>query len=165
MSISINWETKVIMVPRLDMGLAQSFPSEIRNLNLNSFRLELKALEASPAGVPYLDTHKHNTIVTLGGVTFARLIELVNNYVVEFEDGQYAVNLIGANSNVGDNVVVNQVSVRSANSAGLVEVAGSTAVTPANVAAQVRLELAVELARIDVILSTRATPADIVALS
>lgn len=38
-----------------------------------------------------------------------------------FEDGQYAVNLIGANSNIADRVNVNQVSVRSANSAGLVQ--------------------------------------------
>jgi len=35
------------------------------------------------------------------------------------KDGQYAVNLVGANSNVGDVVNVNQVSVRSSNSAGL----------------------------------------------
>ena len=44
---------------------------------------------------------------------------MINGYTVTFEDGQYAVNLVGANSNVGDRVNVNQVSVRSANSAGL----------------------------------------------
>ena len=64
-------------------------------------------------------THSHNTSVTVGGVTLARVIEMINGYSITFEDGQYAVNLVGANSNVADVVNVNQVSVRSANSAGL----------------------------------------------
>jgi hypothetical protein len=48
-------------------------------------------------------------------------VVIVNGYTITYEDGQYAVNLVGANSNVADNVNVNQVSVRSANSAGLVQ--------------------------------------------
>jgi hypothetical protein len=92
----------------------------IYTLDLNYFRLALKSLEDSPEGMMFPDTHRHNTVVTLGGVEYARLVEIINGYTVEFEDGQYAVNLVGANSNVGDKVVVNQVSVRSANSAGLV---------------------------------------------
>jgi hypothetical protein len=67
----------------------------------------------------YPDTHRHVAPVSLGGVTLARIIEIINGYTVTFEDGQYAVNLVGANSNVGDVVNVNQVSVRSANSVGL----------------------------------------------
>jgi hypothetical protein len=49
------------------------------------------------------------------------VIEIINDYTVTFEDGQYAVNLVGANSNIADRVNVNQVSVRAANSAGLVQ--------------------------------------------
>ena len=67
----------------------------------------------------YPFTHNHNTEVTLGGVTLARVVEIVNGYVVTFEDGQYAVNIVGGNSNVGDRVTLNQVSIRSANSTGL----------------------------------------------
>ncbi len=119
MAISINWGTKVVNIPRLDMTLIQSVPTEIRQLNLDSFRLILKDLEDSDDGMAFEKTHKHNTSVTVGGVTLARVIEIVNGYSVTFEDGQYAVNLVGANSNVGDVVNVNQVSVRSANSAGL----------------------------------------------
>jgi hypothetical protein len=118
-AISINWGTKVINIPRADMTLIQSSPTEIRQLNLDSFRLILKDLEDSEDGMAFEKTHKHNTSVTVGGVTLARVIEIVNGYTVTFEDGQYAVNLVGANSNVGDIVNVNQVSVRSANSAGL----------------------------------------------
>jgi len=121
MAITVNWTTKVINVPKADLTLVQSVPTEIRSMDLNWFRLSLKDLEDDPfEGVPFLDTHRHNTTVTVGGVELARVIEIINGYTVTFEDGQYAVNLFGANSNVGDVTNVNQVSVRSANSAGLV---------------------------------------------
>jgi len=127
-AVSIDWGTKVINVPRADMTLIQASPTEIRELNLNSFRLELKSLEESVDGMPMLDTHRHNPPVTVGGVDLARVIEIINGYTITFEDGAYAVNLAGANSNVGDRVNVNQVSIRSANSAGLVTSAGIEAI-------------------------------------
>jgi hypothetical protein len=120
--VYIDWANRIIFIPKQVTTLVQASPTEIRELDLNAFRLKLKDLEDSPEGMPYLDTHRHNTSVTLGGVTFARLVEIINDYTITFEDGQYAVNLVGANSNVGDRVNVNQVSVRSANSAGLIEV-------------------------------------------
>ena len=120
MAITVNWVTKVISVPKADMTLIQSSPTEIRELNLNTFRRTLKDLEDDVEGMPYLDTHRHNTEVDVGGLTLARVVEIINGYTVTFEDGQYAVNLTGANSNVGDVVNVNQVSVRSFNSAGLI---------------------------------------------
>ena len=119
MALSVDWPTQVVTVPRTDMLLAQSSPTEIRELNLDDFRLELKSIEASVEGMPFLDIHQHNPPVTIGGVTLARVVEIINGYTVTFEDGQYAVNLVGANSNVADVTNVNQVSVRSANSAGL----------------------------------------------
>ena len=124
MAISINWGTKVISVPRAYCTLVQSVPSEIRTMDLNTFRLALKDLEDGEAGINFPDTHKHNTEVTLSGITFARVIEIINGYTVTFEDGQYAVNLTGANSNLSDVINVNQVSVRTSNSAGMVSQAG-----------------------------------------
>ena len=123
MPLSIDWPTKVITVPRADMTLIQAAPTEIRELDIDAFRLELRAIE-DDVGMPYLHTHNHVAPISTGGVTLARVVELVNGYTVTFEDGLYAVNLVGANSNVGDSVNVNQVSVRSANSAGLIQ-AGS----------------------------------------
>jgi len=119
MAISVDWGAKIINVPRADMTLLQSVPTEIRQLDLNAFRLELKNLEAEFQGSPFVDTHRHNTTVEVGGVILARVVEIINGYTVTFEDGQYAVNLTGANSNVGDVVNRNQVSVRTSNSAGL----------------------------------------------
>ncbi len=101
------------------MTLVQTTPTEIRELDINTFRLALKDIEDNAGGVPFVDTHRHNTIVTVGGLTLARVVEIINGYTVTFEDGQYSVNLVGANSNIGDRVNANQVSVRSYNSAGL----------------------------------------------
>jgi hypothetical protein len=121
MAISINWATRVIFVPKSDMTLIQSSPIEIRELNLNTFRLALKDLEDSEEGIMFPYTHVHNPPVVVGGVTLARVVELVNGYTVTFEDGNYAVNLVGANSNVADKVNLNSVSVRASNSAGLIQ--------------------------------------------
>lgn len=119
MAITINWKDKIINVPRADMLLIQSVPVEIRQLNINDFRLILKDLEDDAEGMTFLDTHRHNTTVMVGGALLARVVEIINGYTVTFEDGQYAVNLVGSNSNIGDVTNVNQVSIRSANSAGL----------------------------------------------
>jgi hypothetical protein len=118
--VSINWVTRVISVPRNGLDLVQLTPTEIRNLNLDEFRRFLKNLEDDVEGMPHDRTHNHNTEVLLGGITYARIIEIINGYTVTFEDGQYAVNLVGANSNIGDITNVNQVSIRSQNSAGLI---------------------------------------------
>jgi len=80
----------------------------------------LRDLEDSEEGMPFQRTHDHVAPIDVGGVTLARVVELINGYTVTFEDGQYAVNIVGGNSNIGDNVNVNQVSIRSANSAGLI---------------------------------------------
>lgn len=120
MAISIDWSTKVISIPRTDLTLIQLSPTEVRELNTDAFRLELKALEATFYGMAYEKTHTHNPPVQVGGVELSRVIEIINGYTITFEDGQYAVNLQGSNSNIADVVNVNQVSIRSGNSAGLV---------------------------------------------
>lgn len=119
--ITIDWKNRIIYIPRFALFQVQSSPTAIYELDLNAFRLKLKELEASEDGMIYPHTHEHNKPVTVGGVTLARVIEIVNSYTITFENGQYAVNLIGGNSNIADKVNVNGVSVRSANSAGLVE--------------------------------------------
>lgn len=124
--ISINWPTKVIYVPK---NYLTSLGGASYSLDVNQFRLDLKALEASE-GIPYLSTHDHNTEISIGGLTLARVVALINGYTVTFEDGQYSVALVGANTNIGDFVNLNQVSVRSSNSAGLI-VQSATGIQPA----------------------------------
>ena len=118
----IDWGTKIIHVFKSDMILTQSTPVEVYQLNINDFRLGLKNLEDDPEGMPFPTTHNHVAPISVGGVDLARVIEILEPYTVTFEDGQYAVNLVGANSNIGDRTNVNQVSIRSANSAGLPDI-------------------------------------------
>ncbi len=120
MAISIAWgSTFIIFIPRADMPIVQVSP-EIRELNVDAFRLELKALEASADGEPWPDTHRHVTQTVLSGATYARLVEILPPYFVEFEDGQYSVRASGANHNILDVKINNQVSLGVQNSAGLV---------------------------------------------
>jgi hypothetical protein len=133
MSITIDWGTSTIHVPKSYMTLVQSVPSEIYQLDLNQFRLTLKSLEDTDDGMAFLRTHKHNTEVEVSGVTLARVVEIINGYTITFEDDQYRVNAVGANSNIGDVVNVNQVSISTANSAGLITVSGGTSLTAQDV--------------------------------
>ncbi len=120
--IEVYWGSRIIYVPKDydGMSLVQLLPQEIYDLNCNQLHLDLRDLEDSDDGMPALDTHWHQTELTFAGITFARLIQIINGYTVTFEDGQYAVNLQGANTNIADVTNVNQVSVRSFNSAGLI---------------------------------------------
>jgi hypothetical protein len=133
MAISIDWATKIIHVSKADMVLAQSVPFEVYTLDIDDFRLALKDLEDDDEGMVFDTTHSHNTEVQLGSVKLSRVVQLINGYTVTFEDGQYAVDLIGANSNIGDKVNLNQVSVRSYNSGGLITVTSGSGVTPQDV--------------------------------
>ena len=118
--ISIDWGTRIISIP-------QSFLSLIGgtnyNLDTNAFRIALKDLEDSEAGMVHPQTHNHNTTVGLGGIDYARIIEIINGYTITFEEtgSPYAVNLIGSNNNILDVVNLGTVAIRSNNSAGLVQ--------------------------------------------
>lgn len=116
MAISIDHTTRTIFVPKTDLT---PLGGALYMLDVNDFRLWLKDWEDSEEGIDMPDTHKHNTEVVLGGVTLARVVEIINGYNITFEDGQYAINLGGANNNLADVTNVNSVSIRSNNSAGL----------------------------------------------
>lgn len=119
MAISINWSTKVISVPQ---SYLTNLGGGIYELNLDQFRLDLKSLEDSEEGMIFPATHNHVTILTLSGVTYARAIEIINSYTVDFEDGTYTVKCVGANHNIGDVKVVDNVSLIIGNAAGLIQV-------------------------------------------
>lgn len=126
--VEVLWESKIIFVPKSVMPVSQTVPSEIRTLNVYDFHGYLRDLEASDSGVLYQPMHTFNPALDLGGVTLAPVVSIINGYTIVFEDGQYAANIVGGNSNIADVVNLNQVSVRSANSAGLQNVS-----TPTNV--------------------------------
>ena len=113
---TINWVTRVITVPQ---SFLTYISGALYELNVNDFRKALKDIEDSE-GMPFVDTHRHSTEVTLSGITYARTLEIINGYTVTFEDGQYTVRCVGANHNLADVKNLNQVSLIIGNSAGLV---------------------------------------------
>ena len=119
MAISVDPLTDEIYVPKADLTLIQASP-EVRELDVNAFRLWLLDWEDGEDAIPRPKTHTHNTEVTLAGLTYARIVEVLSPYTVEFEDGQYTVNCVGANHNISDKKVANQVSLIVNNAAGLI---------------------------------------------
>lgn len=131
--ITIDWgNTYKIQVPKSYLTLVSG---TLYELDTDQFRLDLKALEASEDGMPFPKTHDHNTQYSVAGVTYARSIEILSPYSVEFEDGAYSVRLTGSNNNIFDIqngiLVQNQVQVIPTNSAGLI--AAGSAVLPSDV--------------------------------
>ena len=78
MAISVDWATKVVSVPKADLTLIQSSPTEIRQLNLEDFHLWLRGAEASEDGNPFDIIHNYNLEVLLGGITYAAVMEIIN---------------------------------------------------------------------------------------
>lgn len=122
MATSIDWHSKVINILRADMLLVQSVPIEVRQLNIDDFRKELNDLSDDEDGMWADTTHIHYPPVEVAGVNLARVVQIINDYTVTFENGAYAVNITGGNSNIADVVNINNVSVRTANSAGLMDI-------------------------------------------
>lgn len=138
MATTIDWGTKIITVEQADMVQTQTSPPiDIYQLNVNDLHEDLRLLEASALGMANVRTHTYRAPVTLSGVTYARLMEIINGYTVEFSpDGSttpYVVQVVGGNSNVGD-VIRPQpgVSVQVANSAGLQDAESLQAASFAN---------------------------------
>ncbi len=120
MALSMNWDTQVVTVPQADLT---SLGGGVYELDVDAFRLALKDLEDSEVGMAFPATHRHNTEVTLSGVTYARTVEMINGYTVSFENTgtPYVVSCVGANHNLGD--VTNfdgGMSLLIGNSAGLI---------------------------------------------
>lgn len=116
MAISVDEVTKVITIPQADLLFVSA---GIYQLDTDALRLELRNWESSVPGSWRSITHKHNPPVTVGGVSLARVVEVINGYTITFEDGQYRVILVGSNNNILDIANVNQVSIAPTNSAGL----------------------------------------------
>jgi hypothetical protein len=131
MAVTIDWANKIINIPRSDLTL---ITGTLYELDTNWLRLQLKNLEDDEEGQVFPDTHRHNTEVTVAGVTYSRFIEIINGYRIRFTpDEQYTVRLSGSNNNFFDVengiLMQNQVQVIATNSAGLQKVLAGSGVT------------------------------------
>ena len=120
---SIDWTTFVITIPQSYLTLVSG---TFYSLDTDQFRRDLRDIEDNTDGIVHPITHNHNTEVTVAGTTLARQVLVLNPYSIEFEDGQYSVQLTGSNNNIFDVAAgilnQNQVQVIPGNSAGLTAV-------------------------------------------
>ena len=122
MALSIDYSTYIIFVPKTYTQFVSTDPQtglEVRQMDLTIFAQDVADLQDDPEGAWAATAYEYTSPVSVGGVQLAPVVIILSPYTVEFEDGQYAVNLVGANTNVQDKVIVNQVSIRPNNSAGL----------------------------------------------
>ena len=119
---TINYLTKVISVPQSFLTFVSGV---LWTLDTNAFRIALRDLEDNEAGEPQPITHNHNTSVLLGGVQYARVIEILSPYTITFEETgtPYIVSLAGSNNNILEKTNLGTVQILSNNSAGLINVA------------------------------------------
>jgi hypothetical protein len=119
MAISINWGTKVIYVPKVDLTLVSGTDY---TLDVSDLWRALKDLEDGEDGIPCPDSHVNYAPIVLGGISLARVVEIINGYTITFEDDHYGVTIINGNTNIADVLNRNSVSVNTQNSAGLVSI-------------------------------------------
>ncbi len=122
MALTVDWPNKLITVNQSDLTLISGTLYEMDTESY--FRTQLMALADDDAGMAWPYPLRHNTEVTVAGTTYARTIEVINGYSVQFlPNSQWSVRLIGSNNNIWDVqnsvLVQNQVQVIPTNSAGL----------------------------------------------
>ncbi len=136
MAISIDWATKTISVPQADLTLIGGTLYEMNTET--DFRQAINDLMDDEEGMPFIDPIKHTQELVVGGITYARGIEIINGYSVTFTpDSQWSVRLVGSNNNIFDveNGILNQnqVQVIPGNSAGLQIVVSGSGVLPGDI--------------------------------
>lgn len=124
MALSLDPATKLITVPQADLTFVVG---QLYSLDTDAFRKNVMALLASEDYIWMPDAYVHNTQVTVAGTTFARTLEFINGYSIQFENtgGAYTVRLEGSNNNIFDveNGILTPtplVTVVPTNSAGLI---------------------------------------------
>lgn len=121
--MDVDWPTGVITVYKTDIFMS-FVGGTVYNMDTDGFRLALKDAEDNEDGIIFPKTHSHNTSVSLGGIQYARVIEILSPYTITFDDtgGAWVCNLNGSNNNILDVTNLTSVQVRSNNSAGLINV-------------------------------------------
>ncbi len=124
MAISINQSTRLISIPQADLTLVSG---ALYTLDSNQFRNDVMSILDDATHIWLPDAFRHNTEVTVAGTTYARTIEFINSFSIQFEDtgSAYTVRIEGSNNNIFDAengilIPTDKVTVIPTNSAGLV---------------------------------------------
>lgn len=119
--LSVNPSTYVITVPQSFLTFVSG---STYSLDTNAFRIALRDFEDSEKGIAMPKTHTHNTQVTLGGIQYSRVLEVLAPYTITFEEtvNPYVVSLTGSNNNILERTNLGSVQILANNSAGLINV-------------------------------------------
>lgn len=132
MSYTINWITKVISIPTIDL----TFVSGTRySLNMADFLTEIRRLEWDPTEglwAPAIVDHT-NTRYDFAGVNYAPFDEILNGYTIQITGIATRVDLLGSNNNIVDVFIATGISLVPSNSAGLQIVIAGSGVTPGDI--------------------------------
>jgi len=163
--LSIDWPNRIIYVPPGYLTLVSSSPTLIYELDVDQFRLDLKALEDDEQGMMWSDTHVHSSDRSLSGVDYPPFVEFINGYRIVFLPtfvtgtqgvltAPYIVRLTNANTNIQDVVMHNpfdawgrdttpaEISVAPSNTASLVNLTEMTELLAETIAAKVQATIA-----------------------
>lgn len=140
MAFSVDPITHLITIPQTDLTFISG---TLYQHDTDAFRLELKTWEATLVGMAHQKTNDHNTEVTIAGIIYARSINMLSPYTVEYENGFYSVILAGSNNNIWDIqsglLFQNNVQVIPGNAAGLIVAeTGTSGLTPQESAALIQ---------------------------
>jgi len=115
----IDWANKIVHIFKTDMVQVEQPPNEGWKLDMVWFKKAIGDRMDDVDGQVYPDIINHYPAVQLGGTNLAPVVEIINGYKVHFENGQYYVLLNGSNTNLMEHVILNDVSIRSNNAAGM----------------------------------------------
>ena len=105
MALSIAYDTKLISVPQADLTFVSG---TLYTLDSDQFRKDVTDILAAENHIWMPDAFSHNTEVTVAGVTYARTLEFINGYSIQFENtgSAYTVRIEGSNNNIFDVVLM-----------------------------------------------------------
>jgi len=110
----VDWVNRIINIARDDLVENDG----IYILDVNWLWKKLHEEQYSEMGMAYPNIFENYQPVELSGIMYSRVLKIINDYKVQFEDDKYRVALIGGNNNIVDVLILNQVQVISNNSAG-----------------------------------------------
>ena len=121
MSYTVDWTTRVILVPLGDLTLVSGVNY---TLDTSDFWIEMRRLEASPSdGLSAIQAIEFINTQILSGISYSAIVKLINGYTWRIDSSNINVSLIGKNSNLLDaHIPGNGISILANNSGGKIEV-------------------------------------------
>lgn len=114
MALTLDWNTKVITVPKSELTLVTGTRYTI---TVEYWWQLLREANYDAIGVVF-DT-MYNSIAPT--TSTPRIVEVINGYTAQFEDGLYSVEFINGNTNFRDIEIKNLVSVGTNNTTGFID--------------------------------------------